>query len=220
MTPIASRYAPHLLVLALLGLGLTFWLSGPREQPDPCRDPAALRASRTYDARGPLVQRDDLPPQTLQWDYGVYEPRGPHRVRVDFAIVRTYRTTPILLRPTTVGRKRVLPDRTELRWIGEGEGALPVHLLYEEVTRQPRMAAYFYVYDGEPVASPFRQFLRDGFEILWSGSKPLSMVMATAPTSERTLEATEAATLLWLQRAWKSYERSCRAWDDEEREAR
>jgi hypothetical protein len=217
---------------ALLGAALVpRWISdGPARGTDRCRSPEQVRATSLIPGTTPLGERlEALDERTFQWSEGeVATPLTP--APMSFQIVRSYDGPLLYMWATRIGsdalvrasagsrapteeersRLRLQPEALTQREVEAGAAVLPVHIAWDHT--QPgvsRLVAWYFVFDGAPVASPFLAQLARAPGLALRGARPLTLVSVAALAPRPRAAAVEDAAVAWLANAWLFLDSAC-----------
>ena len=207
MTPISARYALAIAALALAA-GIPVVLHSQRVlDRDDCRDPDAMRELMLVPGSSVEPADDKSDASILQRSKGTLNVgRANHRLR--FAVVRTLEPLRILHRPERLVVTGLDVKSSELRW-AEREGArLPIHWVESKSTQNQIAIGYTYVYGQRAVANPRLALLGSGLRRLFTGARPLTVLVAggwVRGDRESVVRAAED----WLFAAWDGYRTVC-----------
>ena len=221
MKPVSTRWSLVLIAL-LAAAAVPVWLHVVRApRMDDCADPEALRdiaaipRTREIQIREPL---EHVRAHLTQWSAGSYTPATGGLPRAWVRIMRSFDPRWLYLEPTRALRGRASQEFSSespaLEWIDAGAGAalerLPIHVVRLGVMGQERVAAWLYIYDGRPVAHPFRAQLASALPQVFAGARPLTLLIAHAVGQGIPPVQIEAALGDWLAAAWRRYQSVCR----------
>lgn len=203
MIPLSPRYAVPLLGLALF-VAMPAWLHASRRlEVDDCRDPEAF--ARMDDIPATRIEEGRRSPRVhlLEQTGGIVV--GPDRRRpFHFAVLRSFDPVQLYLQPVT----HFEADERSLAWMEGGGARLPYHWLIDRSKSPPRFAAYVFLYNGEPVASPLAALFADVPGRLLSRTPPLTLALVRGDVTPG--DAARATAEDWLLRLWTHYRDTCR----------
>jgi hypothetical protein len=207
---LSPRYAKRLIALLLLFAvpTLAIGLVPPRQ--DDCRDPALLFVTALIEGSKPVGE--SLPGDTndvIQWSYGEIAHPETQREPLRFQIVRSYdrnHAEPIHL----LGGTPFEAELHSVQTLSTPAGPVPIHVAVDHTKRPSRLAAWLFVYDGRPVASPFLSVLASAPRQLVGGTLPITILMVDGTTGRGNVEPVENAAKQWLAAAWQHVATACR----------
>ncbi len=210
MTPVSTRYGPHLLILLLLASVpvLVHFYVGVRA--DACANPGALRETAGIAGSRLGRERPDMHHRTrVQWTEGFVDMGRPGQRELAFRIQRSFEPSRYYLGPTAYRAATPFADRAELRWVDADGEKLPVHLLYDRSEPRVKLSAYLYVYDSQPVWHPFPASLGSAPWQLVHGTRPLTFYLVYGSVPRARVAVAEELATQWLVAAWKHYRGVC-----------
>jgi hypothetical protein len=239
VTPVATRFLGALTVALAATAGLrVFALAGARGA-DPCRSPDALKATSLIPNTIALGERlEARGAATIQWSEGDVVLPQPPRLSMHFQIIRSFDGPALYANPLRYGEAfgrrsssdedrpppRLQPEELRVRRERIAGRELPIHVAWDHTeapTGPSRLVAWFFVFDNEPVESPFFAQFAGAPSLALRGPRPLTLVMisglARHDDSRRrvgesdpgALRAAEDAAIAWLTGAWTRVLESC-----------
>ena len=234
MIRVSAKFAAALCAVFAAALAPRWISDGPTRGRDLCRVPEGLKATSLIANTTPLGERrESLSEQTFQWSEGeVPNPLAP-KLPMTFQIVRSYDGPFLYMNPSRFGsdalvrtalgaqreptslersRLRLQPEALARRALPVDGATLPVQLAWDHT--QPatsRLVAWYFVFDNEPVASPFQAQLRDGARLALAGPRPVTLVLIAAYAPRARAGVIEEAALAWLAESWRFVAASCAA---------
>jgi hypothetical protein len=228
---VSTRFAGALLALLGAAAALRIGVLHDARGDDRCAAPGALKATSLIPGTTALgEQLPALDAHAIQWSEGEVANPVFSKLPMQFQIVRSYDAPALYSNPLAVASRpqRILgraspasdddlgpamqPEDLRLHELEIDGARLPIHLAWDHTgaPRGPsRLAAWFFVFDNEPVRSPLASQLRASVGLALRGPRPLTLVTISAFASEQTIEPVEAAAVAWLGRAWAYVARSC-----------
>ena len=209
MTPISSRYAPHLLVLLLLAAIPVYLNTSGRGYVDDCHDPEGLRDLAAWGTTDPLEEQwQRRGTRRIQWSEGrlvVDEEAGSE---LTVAVLRSFRPLTLYLRPMRF--YRFDPETMDVQWVDAGSDSLPIHVVTSANQRPIRFAEYLVVYDSKALTHPFAYQLTTAIPELFRGRPPVTMFIVYGEVTTRIgLANARRRAESWLVDAWKRYRAAC-----------
>lgn len=207
MTPLSARWAPALTALLLLSLPPVWLHALAAPTRDDCAAPAAFFGAGRIGAVevGPAAAPGDLANAVE----GRAHTAGPGRLAV--RAIRTFDPVPLYVSPIAFGFDRSLYlGPTAVRRVAAGSEVLPVHWSTREGAGVARIEAWVFVHGGEPVRHPAASGLALALPQLLEGTRPVTLLIASAAGPLEALPALERATERWLADAWLELEAACR----------
>jgi hypothetical protein len=212
MTPIANRpLLPLLGILLATLLPVVHHAYGDANRDD-CADPAGLLAAyRIEGTRDEAERWDKHVNGWIQWTEGEINAERDDVEALNFRIIRTFRGRRAYLRPTSFLPEKLEPDHIELQWIDVDGERVPIHVgtVFQHSKRSMKLAAYMFVYGGEPVAHPFREQLASAIPQVVGGTQPVTLFMVSGFAKRNQMESIERPAREWLANAWRHYRDSC-----------
>ena len=208
MTRLSLRYVRPLSVCLLLALIPVVVHSYIQIQIDDCKAPAALvlafaPASDTGGSREAWMRKHF---ESSHWQEGSLSRDG---LNFDFSIVRSYDVTRLYHRPESSLVEKAIVERREIEWVKTDSGALPIHWAYYGKTEPAILAAYLLVYRSSPIASPYWPHVRAAPSELFTGSRPMTLLLIQARGPRPSLPEMEEVEREWLLSAWDKYRSAC-----------
>lgn len=207
MIPLSSRYAAPLLgLLALALVPITAAELRPRFV-DPCLDPRALRSVERISGAKPLSERSsETSADVIQWSTGEIE--GP--LRLEYQVVRSYRSgVRFYQSPVSSLAESLEAEDRFVRHIETPVGTLPVWIIHDFTKGNARLAAYYFIFDREPVRQPLPRVLATSVRQLFLGSAPVTLFLVTGRASREGLDSLEERAIQWLADSWEHYVAAC-----------
>jgi hypothetical protein len=209
MIPPSGRYAPVLGALLLLFLLPVAWhrLEPPRR--DPCADPERLREmDRIPGTHGLEEQWNAHDEDLFQWTQVELDGR-PKAPGLEGAILRSYQASRLYTRPPRYILGSFEAEQSERTEIRSGGETLLVHTIFDGSYGRNAMASYLFVYDGEPVAHPFWSALVRAPRQVFSGTQPLTLIIAGGPVPREERPEARRRAERFIEAAWRHYRRAC-----------
>jgi len=144
------------------------------------------------------------------WRTGTLPRRGD-APPLSYAIVRSFDPKRVYYRAAGRVPRRLAPEARVIDWIEEGGERLPVHrAVYKVSGREPvSVASYLLAYRGEPVADPYRAQLLASPLLLFTGTRPMTIMIAWGAAAPAQRAAADQSAERWLRSAWRDYRSSC-----------
>lgn len=206
----SARYVPVLLgLVALLLVPVLRHRLDPR-QLDDCARPEALLDLRRVPGTAAVVERwEKYGPDVLQWtEVDLQGNDGEQQLRG--ALIRSFQASDLYTRPPRVLLGRIEAGERHVEEVEVDGVTLPVQTLYDASGGRSAIASYLFVYLNEPVEHPFLRQIVSAPGQVWSGSRPLSLlIVAGAATPGRWPQARDRAQR-WLVEAWRLHHAACR----------
>jgi len=208
MTRLSLRYVRLLSACLLLALIPVVVHSYLQVKIDDCRDPRAF-VPEPAQAPASSASRDTWMRQQFQssqWQEGSFSRDG---LRFDFSIIRSYDAKRLYHRPETSLVEHAIVVRRGIEWLRTDSQALPIHRAYYGDMDPAILLAYLLLYRSSPVASPYWAQLRAAPVELFSGSRPMTLVLIQARGSPARLQEMEKVGREWLLSSWEKYRSAC-----------
>ena len=210
MIALSSRYVAGIAALAILAALPVAVHSRGRLDSDDCKDPGALRATLLIRGSRPEFSDKELPPRELMLSEGTIEPPpGPSSPPLRFAVQRGFEPARVTSRPDWMVVKRLEAQSEELRVLERGNVRLPVHWLEERTRELPTFAGYLYVYENQPVESPYNAILASALRRLVGGARPVTVFVVGGSVPPPYAEAARRQAEDWLFAAWDHFRAVC-----------
>lgn len=214
MTPLSKRFA--LAALAVLVVAFAAATVGARatHHRDGCSDPSALAAPTHFDGLRPF-ERDASRESTTRplWSQGRITLDVRNAPEFDVLVVRSYDPISLYLATENLLPMRAEPDKGVSEEVHTDAGLVPVRFLYamsrNSALWRTEFLAYVFVYDDEPVASPFLAQMASAVPDLVNGRRPMTLLLVRGGVSNLYLAEAEHRARSWLIDAWKRYRETC-----------
>lgn len=212
MIEISTRYlgaALALILLALIPVGLHSYAG---MDDDDCADAVAMLDAGQIPGSFDVRERSNARRGNwLQWTRGRVDPSGPGVEPMEFRIVRSMKPRRIYLRPTSFLGRKLEPDEVELGWLESDGVKLPVYTgtVFHYAKGALQVASWMYVYEGRPVAHPFRAQMATALPQLFSGTRSLTLFLISGYAPRRRIELVSDPAGEWLAAAWRRYQSVC-----------
>ena len=216
MTPVSTRYIRPSVLLLTVAL-LPVWAHTLEwRRGDDCADPVALWKATAIE--GTLGGGEGQPPPInenyrVQRTLGTARPGAPDLPELEFEILRAYDPKDLYLdaRSPTRLALQVSSRPPKVRWIAVDGERLPIQLTQVEQSGRSEVVAYLYAWGARPVAHPFRAQLAAALPQLFTGTRPMTLLLVSGYASPVRAAALKDSAIEWLGKAWRHYRGACRA---------
>lgn len=205
----STRYVPWLLGLAIL---LAFPVLRTRlevRRVDDCARPAELLELGRLPASGTTRERYEKYDEDLrQWTE--VELRSDDRTtRLRGALIRSFRPADLYSRPPARLLGQIEAGRRWVEWVDVDGERIPIQTFFDQSAKRHAMASYVFVYRGEAVEHPLWEQIRSAPDQIWSGTRPLSLLMVAGTIHPQRREPAREAARDWLVGAYRLYREAC-----------
>jgi hypothetical protein len=205
----STRYVPLLLgVSVLLALPMIRSRFELRRVED-CAHPSALMELGRLPGSGRIAERyEKYDLDVRQWTEAKLRPQGP-RMKLRAVMMRSFRPIDLytrppakLLGPIESSQRRI--DRVEV----DGE-ELPIQTVRDSSKGRHTLASWLFLYEGEPVQRPLWSQLRHAASQVWSGTRPLTLLLVAGPVDPSKGEQARELAQRWIVDAYRLYRDAC-----------
>ena len=130
---------------------------------------------------------------------------------LSYTVVRSYDAKRVYYRPENTLLRGHNVRARELEWVDAHDVRLPIHRpRYASPGASLRaVAGYLLVYEGRPVADPYRAQLLAAARQLLGGSAPMTLFFVHGSATVEQVEETELRVRTALREQWERYRSSC-----------
>lgn len=205
----STRHVPLLLGLAAL-LAFPIVRGGLEvRRVDDCARPKALLRLEGLPGSGPLTERYERYDADLrQWTQTTLGPATPG-MKLRAALIRSFRPIELYTRPPTRLLGPIEAQSTEIDWVRSGPDRLPIQTIFDTTGGRHSMASYLFVYRGRPVRRPLWWQIWSAPQQLWSGTRPLSLLIVAGPVQPAARSAARERAVRWLVAAYELQREAC-----------
>jgi len=177
---------------------------------DTCVDAEPLRSLAAFDGARDLdvliYEKKEHPLRVEGYIGNTALSAQPMHVR----LLRSYDLARFLQAGLLLLRNFPLPlDRNEVRVVDLDGQAVPIRLRSRETGNSPFVTGYIFAVGNEPVAEPALGALRQLFDAVWSGPKPITILLIEAPRMPVDISEQEQVLIDWLKAAWREVRATC-----------
>lgn len=208
----STRFALALAGLAALALVPVVLHSYLGAQRDDCRAPLALapaaHASALERGRDAWMREHFA---ASAWREGRIAGRSGAPA-LAYAVVRSYDAKRVYYRPENTLLRGHSVRARELEWVDAHDVRLPIHRPRYSSTPGASLravAGYLLVYEGRPVADPYRAQLLAAPHQLLGASTPMTLFFVHGSAAAEQVEETEVRLRAALREQWERYRSSC-----------
>jgi hypothetical protein len=183
-------------------------LVGPRVED--CAAPAAL-LSRELFARSVAGSTTAGSPEKYAFaqNEGRIPTRDPWRNEPRWRLLRTYDLTRSYFAPPGLFSMVSPEDRDHVVTRDAGGRELPIHVRVDDSAGYTNVAAYLYVFAGEPVAHPFVASLGAALPQVLAGALPINVLVAEGDVENDRAAGGQETLVDWVRSAWLEFDSVC-----------
>ena len=209
MIALESRHVPVVLVLAVLLLLPLVRARFDVRRTDDCARPDALRELGRVPGGLAAEERWDRYDEDLrQWTEVELAGNG-RGVALRGALLRSYQASDLYTRPPRFLLGTFEAGEREVETVQAGDVELPIQSIRDATHRRNGIASWLFVYDGEPVRHPILAQLASAPEQVWSGARPLSLLIVAGTVPRGREEAARERARDWLVEAFAHHREAC-----------
>jgi hypothetical protein len=134
-------------------------------------------------------------------------------IRVNWVVLRSFNPKRLYNRPARQLVRRGQIAGTEMEWLEEDGVRIPIRWIRYEAglskTEKRLAVGYLLVYDGRPIANPYRAQLLTAPMQFVTGRLPMTIYLAFARVDPPKLDRAEEEVRDWLADSWRRYRRVC-----------
>lgn len=210
MTPISTRYAPHLLALIALVAIPAFIHETGRSYHDDCLDAAGLNEGFDFGTPQPVEQREErLNRNIVQWTEGVVELDPARNLEMEFVLARSFRPSNLYLGLSKLRPGFIEPEEIEVREIRDGDAQGEYRVMLARDHLPIRIAVTMTIYDHVASANPIGAQLATAVGELFSSLRPMTMFFLFAEVAPQDEALVEERAREWMTAALHQYRAAC-----------
>jgi hypothetical protein len=208
--PLSGRHSLLALVAVWVCAAAVAFHAVAKPRADDCASPGALLAPDLFANTVPGSAT-----ATRQGKRAFAENRGEvltddrWRAAPRWRLLRTYDLKGSYFAPSGLFSMVSPEDRDWVVTRSAGGRELPIHVRVDDTAGYANVAAYLYVFAGEPVARPFTASLREALPQLLAGALPLTVLLAEGDAELDRAEVSQELLVDWVRSAWVEYEAAC-----------
>jgi hypothetical protein len=205
----STRHVPLLLGVAVL-LALPIFLSRFEvRRVEDCARPGALLKLGRLPASGAVAERyEKYDLDIRQWTEIDLRPQRPG-MRLRGAMIRSFRPIELYTRPPTRILGPIEAGQRRVEWVELDGERLPIQTIHDSSQGRNSLASWLFVYGNEPVEHPIWHQIRTAPQQVWSGTRPLTLLLVAGPVNPEHREQARALAERWLVDAYRLHRQAC-----------
>lgn len=205
----STRHVPLLLGLAvLLAIPMIRSRFEVRRVED-CARPSELVKLGSLPGSGRLAERYEKYDLDLrQWTEVDLRPERPG-MKLRGAMIRSFRPIDLYTRPPSKILGPIEASQRRVDWVDVDGDRLPIQTIHDSTKGRHTLASWLFVYRGEPVERPLWSQIRSAPSQIWSGTRPLTLLLVAGPVNPERREQARALAQRWIVDAYRLYRDAC-----------